>query len=146
MAELHDEDQTKFGVPTILITHHVWIDWTRIARRHLRAAHAGRQRALAARASGENMGPGMEAEFEASLVAVSATSHALDGLYGALSNLVKFDQLSEDAPRHAYLRAVLKAAFFLRNERVLHGRGIALPREGVSRTRLEQNCRTRMPS
>jgi hypothetical protein len=116
VTELSDESRTEFGVPQILVTHHVWIDWTRIARRHLREARVGRQRALEARASGESMGPGMEAEFEASLVTVAAASHALDGLYGALRDLVQIDQLSQDAPRHAYLRAVLKAAFSLRNE------------------------------
>lgn len=116
MAEVGDERKAEFGVPGVLITHHMWIAWTRIAHRHLREARAGRQRALDARVSGENLGPGMEAEFEASLIAVSAASHALDGLHGALQDLVAFERLSEDAPRHRYLRAVLKAAFRLRNE------------------------------
>ena len=111
-----EDDASGVGVPGIVITHHTWIDWTRIARRNVRDARAGRQRALDARASGENMGPGMEAEFESALVGIAAVSHALDGLYGGLRNLVTVERLSEHAPRHAYVRAVLKAAFRLRNE------------------------------
>jgi hypothetical protein len=62
------------------------------------------------------MGPGMEAEFSASLVTVSAASHALDGLYGGLRDLVQLDQLAPDAPRGTPTSAALKAAFRLRNE------------------------------
>jgi len=100
---------------TIEMRHHLWITWTRIARKEVKQARAARQKVLEAKANGENWAAEMEPEYMAALVAVSACAHALDSIYGALKPLVSAIQVPKNASRHKHIRSVLAAAFTLGN-------------------------------
>jgi hypothetical protein len=99
----------------IEITHYLWLDWGRIAQAQLLVVRAARAKVLAVRDAGGNWAKEMEAEHTGSLVTISACAHTLDGLYGELKPLVNMPSLSANASRHDHIRAVLEAAFKVKN-------------------------------
>lgn len=66
---------------SILITSNLWGSWLRVAIQHTGAAR--RARNLAASAQPSDLMAWMSREFEAAIVAVSASAHSLDALYGS---------------------------------------------------------------
>jgi hypothetical protein len=100
------------GTPAILITHHLWIDWTQVAFERLAAARQSRQTAEAAKVRGENWAAEFEREQRASLVSVSASAHAIDAVYGALREFAGESSLNrEKASRHQYICEALRKCF-----------------------------------
>jgi hypothetical protein len=95
---------------SILIKHHMWIDWAWIAVNHLRLAEAARVRAVACLEACGNWAAEMAAETQAAMVTISAAVHALDALYGGLRRIVTMQQLAPDAARHTYIRTALTTA------------------------------------
>ena len=103
-------------VASIEITHHLWIEWSRIAVKHLRGARAARLRLLARKDAAGNRAEVMQDEYSDSLVTISASAHALDAAYGALQPLVTMPQLGNDAARHDHIRSALAAGYRLGND------------------------------
>jgi hypothetical protein len=101
---------------SVEITHHLWINWTRIAAKHLQAARDSRERVVATKAAGGNWAEVMEDEYSDSLVTISAAAHALDAAYGALKPLVTMPQLGDRAARHDHIRSALAAGYRLDND------------------------------
>jgi DNA-directed RNA polymerase subunit RPC12/RpoP len=67
---------------SILITIHLWLTWLRIAIERAKQARRARAEIVSRGGQGEIASP-MRQEFEASVVAVAASAHALDALYGS---------------------------------------------------------------
>jgi predicted nucleic acid-binding Zn-ribbon protein len=70
------------STPSILMTTHLWPTWMRIAIDHARAACDARTEVVKGGLNNETA-EWMRIEFEASVVAVAASAHALDALYGS---------------------------------------------------------------
>ena len=105
------------GTPGILITHHLWTDWTLIASERLVSAQAARGKVEEARETGDNWAAEFEKEQRASLVAVAGSAHALDALYGALSQISGSPSISGDRPsRHQYIREAIGNCYKLSND------------------------------
>jgi hypothetical protein len=84
----------------------MWIWWSHIAVDHEREAREARQLAISS-AAGQ-----LSRETYASMIAVSASAHALDALYGAVKELLP--NAPQAQKRWACILAVLKEAFTVR--------------------------------
>jgi hypothetical protein len=84
----------------------------RIAIEHARAADRARMEAARERASSE-ISQWMGREFEASLVAVAASAHALDALYGStvIPASIRAEWKEKGTKRHGKIREALKRVF-----------------------------------
>ena len=71
------------GHGAILITSILWYGWMKVAIEHMQTARAARTAAAAPGIPSNEVSTWMSREFQASLVAVSASAHALDALYGS---------------------------------------------------------------
>jgi len=78
--------EARMFASTVAISVPFWLYWARIAIRHEREAKAHRKMAEMHRGD-----PGMDlvAETEASMVAITASAHAIDALYGKLVDGIK---------------------------------------------------------
>jgi DNA-directed RNA polymerase subunit RPC12/RpoP len=65
---------------SILITIHLWLTWLRIAIERAQEGRGARQEMMSPGGQGESASL-MRQEFEASLVAIAASAHALDALW-----------------------------------------------------------------
>jgi hypothetical protein len=98
---------------SVTLTHHLWITWTEIAVAHERTAWEAR----IAGAATDDPGKNLTSEFHPSLIGVAAASHALDGFYGEIRELVTIPEQtregwkSNNTPRHARILAVLSHGF-----------------------------------
>jgi hypothetical protein len=104
---------------TIKIKSNLWIDWTEIAIEHEVAAQAARLDYP------EKGGDALHAEKHAGMIAVSASAHALDALYGDLGDIIplpsaltqawatKRAKTGKGPPRHARIVETLKIGFAL---------------------------------
>jgi hypothetical protein len=97
---------------SILITIHLWLTWLRIAIEQAKKAHRAREQIMSRGGQGA-IGSWMEQEFEASVVAVAASAHALDALYGSLviPQSVRDHWKQKGTKRHGKLREALKQVF-----------------------------------
>jgi hypothetical protein len=68
-------------------THH-WLHWTHIAIEQEKRAQEARKKALQAGAGEAKLGTHLTNELKASMIAVAAAGHALDGIYGAVKPAV----------------------------------------------------------
>lgn len=74
--------------PSVLIRNHLWIWWAEIAVDHEKAAGRARQRAVEITPQGKGFGEPFMEETKSSMIAVSASAHALDALYGVFREIV----------------------------------------------------------
>jgi hypothetical protein len=96
------------------IGHHLWLSWLQIASDHTRAAEHERARSLQLAQAGEDPGPARTREMQNAMVAISASAHAIDGLYGEIKLLIPVpDALVQtweesDTPRSGRLSETFK--------------------------------------
>ena len=81
MAQTAEVTFTAYN-PSILITTHLWLVWLRIAIERAKVARHARDQIMSS--GGQGDASWMDQEFEASVVAVAASAHALDALYGSI--------------------------------------------------------------
>jgi hypothetical protein len=101
------------GTPSILITSNLWYSWTKVAIEHMHTARAARTAAAVPAIPSATISALMSHEFQASLVAVSASAHALDALYGSavIPQTVRDMWKSRRTKRHGKIREALKQIF-----------------------------------
>lgn len=97
---------------SILITSNLWASWLRVAIEHFGAARRARSMAASAQPS-DQASAWMSREFEAAIVAVSASAHSLDALYGStvIPQAVRDQWRSTGTKRHGKIREALKQVF-----------------------------------
>ena len=97
---------------SIRTTTHLWLIWASIAVDRADAARRARDAALGAGDSAE-VSHWMRQEFDASLVAVAASAHALDALYGstAVPQSLRDAWFGKRTKRHGKIREALKLFF-----------------------------------
>lgn len=100
---------------TVEITHHIWLEWGRIAAARLHDARDARRKVLERHAAGENWAEQMEVEYAAALVGIAACAHALDGLCGALKDRVALAPRKPGESRHGRIRSAISLGFTLSN-------------------------------
>jgi DNA-directed RNA polymerase subunit RPC12/RpoP len=101
------------GTPSILITSNLWYSWMKVAIEHMRTARTARTAAAAPDIPSNEVSTWMSREFQASLVAVSASAHALDALYGStvIPQAVRDMWKGKGTKRHGKIREALKQVF-----------------------------------
>ena len=101
------------GAVSILITSNLWFSWMKVAIEHMQEARRARTAAAAPRIPSNEVSTWMSHEFQASLVAVSASAHALDGLYGStvIPQTVRDMWKGRGTKRHGKIREALKQVF-----------------------------------
>jgi hypothetical protein len=92
----------------ILMQPHLWLWWAEIAIDQERLAREARKEALGLTSSGEGFGLVLHRETHASLIAISASAHALDALYGVVADITTPVRAST---RWASLLETFKATF-----------------------------------
>jgi hypothetical protein len=104
----------------VRIKSHFWIDWAEIAIQNEAAARGAREEIAP-----EDPSKGLQAEKHAGMIAVSASAHALDALYGELRDRVplpdwlraawakKKAETGRGSPRHSVIVETLKLGFTL---------------------------------
>jgi DNA-directed RNA polymerase subunit RPC12/RpoP len=97
---------------SILITIHLWLAWLRIAIERARVARRARAEIMS-RGGKREIASLMRQEFEASVVAVAASAHALDALYGStvISQNLRDQWKQKGSKRHGKIREALKQVF-----------------------------------
>lgn len=100
------------STPSVVITTHLWPTWMRIAIDRARVARDARAEAVKG-GLGNDTGKWMRSEFEAAVVAVAASAHALDALYGStvISQEVRAKWLKKKTSRPGKIREALKLVF-----------------------------------
>jgi hypothetical protein len=99
-----------------LKTNH-WLNWTAIAIEHEHEAHESRQAEVESGGDQPAFGDALLRETKASLIAVSATAHALDALYGAVKPSIPIARALTDTwkanelPREKWILETLKHGF-----------------------------------
>ena len=99
---------------SVAIGTHIWIHWLNVASERHQAARVARERTLSLASQGVDSGDARRAELHASMVGISASAHAIDGLYGELKPLgyvpPALEQTWEQnrAPRHRRIFETLK--------------------------------------
>jgi hypothetical protein len=73
-------DDSQFKV---LITVHLWSTWLEVAVEQAEEARRARDEMTRLRSEGKEFAVQLGSEFRASVVAVAASAHALDALYGS---------------------------------------------------------------
>lgn len=100
------------GSVRILMQPHLWVWWAEIAIDQERLAREARAEALSlTSAGGDAFGKALARETRASLIAVSASAHTLDALYGVVGDIVA---PVETGTRWSTLLETFKAAFYVR--------------------------------
>lgn len=101
------------GTASILITSNLWYSWMKVAIEHMQMARAARAAAAAPGIPSNEVSTWMSREFQASLVAVSASAHALDALYGStvIPQAVRDMWKGKGTKRHGKIREALKQVF-----------------------------------
>jgi hypothetical protein len=93
----------------ILISVSLWFTWLTVAVEHAAEARRVRAEMSRLRDEGGQFSDLLNAEFEAAMVAISASAHALDALYG--SSAIPADARNHGQNRPAKIREALKRAF-----------------------------------
>src|SRR4051794_30045741 len=78
----------SFGTPTIRIKSNFDIKWFQIALDHESAALDARDRAIAAPDGSGEMGQAFDDELKAAMVAIAASSFAIDAMYTTLWDML----------------------------------------------------------
>jgi hypothetical protein len=94
---------------------HLWLSWLQIASDHARAAEQERLRGLDLAQAGDDAGPARTREMQNAMVAISASAHAIDGLYGEIKPLIPIPpdvvaawDAEPKTPRHPRIFETLK--------------------------------------
>jgi hypothetical protein len=95
---------------TVLVTTHMWIWWAEIAIDHEAEARSARESA----AAGRPLGLALSAETRAAMVAMSASAHALDAVYGAVK--ARLPAAREGDTRWSNVLEMLKRGFEIRGD------------------------------
>lgn len=96
----------------IMISYALWAQWGDIAVEREGRARDARADVMALARHRQEYGPALHEELLASMVAISAASHALDALYGQLVTLeIKAAGPGDDKHREAHIRECLKRRF-----------------------------------
>jgi hypothetical protein len=100
------------STPSVVITTHLWPTWMRIAIDRARVARDARAEAVKG-GLGNETAKWMRIEFEAAVVAVAASAHALDALYGStvIPPVVRARWVEKDTKRPGKIREALKLVF-----------------------------------
>jgi hypothetical protein len=93
----------------IFITVHLWSTWLEVAIEHAEEARRARDEMTRLRAEGKEFAVWLGSEFRASVVAVAASAHALDALYG--STVIPESARGYGPNRPAKIREALKRVF-----------------------------------
>lgn len=97
----------------------LWHEWGQVAVRSERDAWTHRRLLISGYEAGgaNNIHPAWNDELVASMVAVAASAHALDAMYGQLVNedVRRMARLGDDAGREAHIRACLSRRFKIDN-------------------------------
>ena len=93
----------------ILITAHLWSTWLEVAIEHAEEARRARDEMTRLRAEGKEFALQLGSEFRASVVAVAASAHALDALYG--STVIPESARGHGQNRPGKIREALKRVF-----------------------------------
>ncbi|MEU7865040.1 hypothetical protein [Nonomuraea sp. NPDC049141] len=103
--------KAQVGTPSIMITTHLWTTWMGIAIDQAHAALQARQEAL--NGSSDSWSGHLTQEFNAAIVAVAGSAHALDALYGsaAVPASIRAPFLGKGTKRHGKIREALKAIY-----------------------------------
>jgi hypothetical protein len=107
--------ERAMGIPRVLMTSSFLAQWIDIAMAREVAARAARDRALAA-ADPQRRIEALQDEMQASMVAVSASAHAIDALYGTTRELIDLPPGTVErweanrTPRRSRILETLKAA------------------------------------
>jgi hypothetical protein len=96
---------------SIRIRPHLWIWWANIAVDEERAASEARHEALRLGIQGEGFGDVLHRETTASMIGVSASAHALDGLYGVVASIIP---KRDTGTRWSTILETFKRAFVVR--------------------------------
>src|SRR5439155_21838497 len=98
---------------SILITSNLWYSWMKVAIERMHTARAARAAAAVPGIPSNEISTWMSREFQASLVAVSASAHALDALYGStvVPQAVRDMWKGKGTKRHGKIREALKQIF-----------------------------------
>jgi hypothetical protein len=108
---LADRGQANDGLQ-IMIIHALWVQWGEIAVEREASAREARALLVAQHRHGQAYGSAFDAEFTASLVAVSAVAHALDAMYGQLiTETIRAAGPKSGVGREAHIRECLKRRF-----------------------------------
>ena len=99
-----------FGEASIQVRTHIWIWWAEIALAPEAVALEQRATAVTLGAREEQFGVALTRESKASMIAIAACAHALDGVYGAVKEHVHV----QAASRWATVLETLKAGFVVR--------------------------------
>ena len=107
------EARTTVPTPGILLTAHLWITWLRVAIERAQQARRVREEMVRRRRQGANAADLLNDEFEASIVAVAASAHALDALYGStvIPQSVRAQWRRSSSSREGHIREALKLKF-----------------------------------
>jgi len=99
--------------PSILLTASLWIAWLSIAIERAQAARRVRGEMVSLRDQGGNAADLLSGEFEASIVALAASAHALDALYGStvVPQSVRDQWRNSSSGREGHIREALKCVF-----------------------------------
>ncbi|MFD0276221.1 hypothetical protein ACFVHB_20270 [Kitasatospora sp. NPDC127111] len=97
----------------ILATVHLWMSWLHIGIDQALKSQAERTKMEILRDAGENYSTVLNAEFQASIVAIAASAHALDALYGStgIPDDVRQGWKNKGTKRHGKIREALKIVF-----------------------------------
>ena len=104
-----------FGEASIQVRTHIWIWWAEIALEPEAVALEQRATAVTLGAREEQFGVALTRESKASMIAIAACAHALDGVYGAVKEHVHV----QAASRWATVLETLKAGFVVRDPQEL---------------------------
>lgn len=100
------------GSVEVMMSAALWAQWFEVATDRDEAARAARADAVAKKRHGQEVAHALSREHTAALVAVSASAHALDAIYGQLvTDAIKEDGPREGAGREAHIRECLKRRF-----------------------------------
>jgi hypothetical protein len=107
------EARTTVPTPSILLTAHLRITWLRVAIERAQQARRVREEMVRRRGQGANAADLLNDEFEASIVAVAASAHALDALYGStvIPQSVRAQWRRSSSSREGHIREALKGVF-----------------------------------
>lgn len=105
------------GNPSILSVTHLWLTWLRIAIERAKVARRARKQIESSAGQGTDssaVSSWLQEEFEASVVVVAASAHALDALYGSIvipQSLRDQWPMRGGPPRPSKIREALKQPF-----------------------------------
>jgi hypothetical protein len=118
LARIYSKQQTAeakavgSGSVRVFMQPHLWVWWAEIAIDQERLAREARAKALRITpAGGETFIEALACETRASLIAVAASAHALDALYGVMRDIIT---PVETGTRWSTLLETFKAAFNVR--------------------------------